>query len=538
MNISHDAERKTLDFQGLYEAERLRAAELERALDDARKLIENLTQAEAATRQQRDTLETVLSHTADFSYIFDLQGRFLYINRALLSLWQKPLEEAVGKNFFDLEYPPILAEKLQRQIQEVISTKGIVRDTTPYTGADGNPGEYEYIFVPVFDNNGSVSAVVGSTRDITPLKRIEEALRDSEARLDQVFQQAPVPIVVFRGRNFVVELANPFYRALIKGRDLIGHPFGEVVPELGQDVWDALNHVFDTGEPFLADEWLVPYDQNGDGIIEDVWFNVVYQPLRGIDQMVSGVIAVCSDVSAQVRARRGLERINRDLEEFAYVASHDLQEPLRMVNIYSELLLESLGPSKSADLQQYADFVSGGVRKMEALIRDLLEYSKAPHAITENADSTADLGAALAHALGLLKSRIEENQAEVNSGALPVVAGNEGQLAHVFQNLISNALKYRNPSVTPHIRVRAQQQGNQWVVMVQDNGIGFEQNQADRIFGLFKRLHDNQSYPGTGIGLAICKRIIEAHGGRMWAESVKGSGSKFLFALPAVRAAN
>ncbi len=523
-NISHDAGPEAIDFQRLYEAERLRASELERTLE--------------ATRRQRDTIETVLSHSADFSYIFDLDGRFLYINRALLSLWQKSLEEAVGKNFFDLEYPPVLAEKLQRQIQEVISTAGVVRDTTPYTGADGTTGEYEYIFVPVFEKDGSVSAVVGSTRDITPLKRVEEALRDSEARLDQVFQQAPVPIVVFRGRNFVIELANPFYRALLKGRDLVGHPFREVVPELGQDVWDALNRVLDTGEPFLANEWLIPYDQNGDGIIEDVWFNVVYHPLRGIDQTVSGIIAVCSDVSAQVRARQGLERINRELEEFAYVASHDLQEPLRMVNIYSELLLESLGSSKSSELQQYADFISGGVRKMEALIRDLLEYSKAPHAIAENAESTADLGAALTHALGLLKSRILENQAEVSCDALPVVAGNQGQFAHVFQNLVSNALKYRNPLVTPRVHVRAQQQGNQWIVMVQDNGIGFEQNQADRIFGLFKRLHDSQSYPGTGIGLAICKRIIEAHGGRMWAESIKGSGSKFFFALPGLRAAN
>src|SRR5579872_4001149 len=166
----------------------------------------SIERAEADLRQQWRTFDTVLSHTADFNYIFDLDGRFTYINRALLALWSKSLEEAVGKNFFDLEYPDELAARLQRQIQEVIANKEPLRDKTPYTGANGEQGFYEYIFVPVLGEGGEVEAVAGSTRDITEHVRLTQAIADSEKKLQRVFSQAPMPIIVFRGRDFVVEL--------------------------------------------------------------------------------------------------------------------------------------------------------------------------------------------------------------------------------------------------------------------------------------------------------------------------------------------
>ncbi len=348
-------------------------------------------------------------------------------------------------------------------------------------------------------------------------------------RLNQVFLQAPVGIIVLRGRDLIVELANPVYRAMLEGRELLGHPFRDAVPELGQHVWDALYSVLDTGEPFIASELHVPYAPHADGNPEDHWFNVLYHPLQEAEGSVTGVIAVLSEVTSQVRARQALERANRELEEFAYVSSHDLQEPLRMVNIYSQLLLERFGSDDPA-AGQYAGFVRQGVHRMEELIKDLLVYSRVVHPEQDQARS-ASLENSLDEALAVVRVRIEETGASIVRSPLPAVIGEERQLALVFQNLLSNALKYSLPDVAPRIEIWAEDAQEKWVVTVKDNGIGFDARHAERIFGLFKRLHKD-AYPGTGLGLAICKRIIERYGGRIWgASDGDGQGSAFSFSL-------
>ena len=457
--------------------------------------------------------------------------RFTYINRALLSFWGKPLEETLGKSFYDLDYPPELAARLLSQVQQVIDTRQTIRDDTPFSGATGETRHFEYIFVPVLNPAGQVEAVTGSTRDVTDRERIEKALASSKEKLQNIFAQAPVAIAVFRGRDFVVEMANPSYHALLPGRELVGRPFADVVPELGQHVWDAFHLVLDTGEPFVANEWLIPYDLDQDGKLEDRWFNVSYNPLRGEDGAVAGLIAVLTDVTVQVQGRHQLERVNRELEEFAYVASHDLQEPLRMVNIYTHLLLKQFG-SGDAKLDQYAGLIRQGVARMDALIHDLLNFSRTVHD-EELPVGTAQLSSSLDESLAVLRARIEETHAVIVAPSLPAVRGDTAQMAHVFENLISNALKYARKGVPPRIQIGAEREAHQWIISVRDNGIGFEPQYAERIFGLFKRLHRDE-YPGTGLGLAICRRIVERYGGRIWADSKLGGGAAFFFALPQV----
>lgn len=603
--------------------------------------------------------ETVLAHIPDFAYLFDLDGRFTYINRALLSLWQKSLETAVGKNFFDLDYPPDLAARLQRQIQQVIDTKIAVRDETPYTGADGTTGVYEYILVPVFNSSdGSVEAVAGSTRDITERKKSEAALRESEQRfsaafaqapvamvlmtpqgefvdanqtylnmlgcsaaelegrtsdhfthpddvalthqfgdafrqgsqpaplekryirkdgsviwvrasgtmrrdldgkptqfiaileditqrksaeeslktseerLQQTFQQAPVAICVLRGSKLVFELVNPPYQKLFPGRELLGRSLLSAVPEVSAEVLGILNQVLTSGVTFVAEEFRIPLDRNHDGLVEDYWFNFVYHPLRESQAAVSAVVTVAVDVTSHVLARQALERANRELEEFAYVASHDLQEPLRMINIYTQLLIRELQPHLSDRTSAYATSIHKGVRRMEQLLKDLLNVSHT--LLSENEPASlpaADLSVALARATETLQNSIDECKAVVTADPLPTVSGDEAQLTQVFQNLLSNALKYRKHGESPRIHIVAQDHLHEWIVGVQDNGIGFDQEQAGRVFGLFKRLHKDE-YPGTGLGLAICKRLIERYSGRIWAEAKLGEGATFWFALP------
>ena len=204
-----------------------------------------------------------------------------------------------------------------------------------------------------------------------------------------------------------------------------------------------------------------------------------------------------------------------------------------MVNIYSHLLVKRFGAG-APEAAEHAEFVRQGVARMETLIKDLLTYSRAVQR-EEWPAGAADLSAALNDAQTVLRARIEESQAVIAADSLPSVRGDTKQLAHVFQNLLSNALKYRSGERLPEIRISAQREGIEWIVAVRDNGIGFEQKHAERIFGLFKRLHTDE-YPGTGPGLAICQRIVERYGGRMWAEGRPGDGATFLFALPAAEA--
>ena len=293
--------------------------------------------------------------------------------------------------------------------------------------------------------------------------------------------------------------------------------------------WEALNYVMDTGQSFVKNEFHVPYDQKGSGEIEDHWFNVVYHPLSEPDGHISGLVAVCSEVTPQVLARKELERVNRELEEFAYVASHDLQEPLRTVNVYTQLLLRRyLGAEPEA--RQYGELISQGVSRMGTLITDLLTYSRTVQR-DELPVGEADLSLALADAISVFETRIAERGAKITASPMPTVRGDVAQLTHVFQNLLSNALKYSRKDVAPEIEIFARRSAEQWIIAIRDNGMGFDPKYTDQIFRLFKRLH-GPDIPGTGLGLAICQRIVERYGGRMWAESEPDNGSTFYVGLP------
>jgi PAS domain S-box-containing protein len=267
------------------------------------------------------------------------------------------------------------------------------------------------------------------------------------------------------------------------------------------------------------------------------WAHTRAVPLRNSEGKIVEWFGTATDVTARKSAEEELQRrnveltkLNQELEEFAYVASHDLQEPLRMVNIYTQLLLRQDGLKNNPQAAKFAEFVRKGVYRMEALIQDLLLYSRVIHPEQE-AGTALHLDRALDDAIGMLKVVIDESHAELVRHPLPIVWGDERQLSLVFQNLISNAIKYGRKDGTPRVEIFAEPRGDDWVVSVRDNGIGFDPRYAERIFGLFRRLH-KEAYPGTGLGLAIAKRIIERYGGRIWAESAgEGQGAVFSFSL-------
>lgn len=227
-----------------------------------------------------------------------------------------------------------------------------------------------------------------------------------------------------------------------------------------------------------------------------------------------------------------LARSNRDLEQFAYVASHDLQEPLRMVAIYTQLLAERYGDKLDQEADKYIRYAVDGATRMQTLVQDLLAFSRVGRQGAEF--GLTDCAAVVDRALRNLHTAIEESGARIECSDLPAITGDRSQLAQLFQNLIGNAIKFRGAE-SPRVRITAEKSKQEVILSVADNGIGIAREDADAIFVIFKRLHTRSEYPGSGIGLAICKKIVERHGGRIWVESEPGHGCTFRFAIPDVK---
>lgn len=266
--------------------------------------------------------------------------------------------------------------------------------------------------------------------------------------------------------------------------------------------------------------------------------------IRGNPMPGGGFVTTYTDITKRKTAEREvchlngqlldhaerLERSNSELEQFAYVASHDLQEPLRMVASYCQLLQRRYADKLDEDANEFIAFAVDGATRMQELINDLLAYSRV--ATQPGQHEPVDLGEVLDAARANLTIAIEESGAKITAASLPTIPGNRTQLAQVFQNLLGNAIKFRGEA-KPEIHVGAWRQDDVWQISLKDNSIGMDPNYADRIFQIFQRLHSVGKYPGTGIGLAVCKKIVERHGGRIWVDTRLGCGSTFHFTLSA-----
>jgi signal transduction histidine kinase len=238
-------------------------------------------------------------------------------------------------------------------------------------------------------------------------------------------------------------------------------------------------------------------------------------------------------VETALRGRQAaLARSNAELEQFAHIASHDLQEPLRMISSYTQLLRRRYAGKLDADADEFIGYAVDGTKRMQILINDLLNFSRV--ASDAKPLQPVDLEAALDDTLKDLEIRIEDCGATVTHDPLPTVEADPVQMRQLLLNLIANGMKFQAPEQKPAVRVSATREGREWRFGVRDNGIGIDARYIKNLFQIFKRLHSSDEYPGTGIGLAVCKKIVERHGGRIWVESVLGQGSTFLFTLPAM----
>lgn len=387
----------------------------------------------------------------------------------------------------------------------------------------------DFVYQPITDGAGNVTGILVEGHDVTDRVLAQAALLESETRYRTLFDSIDegfciieaIPVADDEPGDYRYIAANPALKAQSGVTVNVGHDTIRGVLSTEAQSWiDVFDEIRRTGKPIRGERGLLTQ-----GRVLDLY------SFRLEDETKRRIGVIFTDITARKRSEAELLRANQDLKQFAYSASHDLQEPLRTVRIYSELLAEHLGDKLEGDTRDFLDFVTSGATRMEMLVRDLLAYTQAGQ--LERPETAEDANAALNGALANLDGAIKASGAEVTSEILPSVMVHATHLQQLFQNLIGNAVKYRRPETPPVVKVTSQRDNESWLFSVSDNGLGIEAEYKERIFGLFKRLHTGDEYSGTGIGLAICQRIVEKYHGRIWVESEIGKGSTFNFTLPA-----
>ncbi len=371
--------------------------------------------------------------------------------------------------------------------------------------------------------------------------RHRQVLRELQLREDRfrsLVQNSSDVIVVLTEDGMVRYVSDSCRRILgYASEDLVGKDTRAFLhPDDAARTVTAFSGLVDCPETTFSVEFRFLHGDGTWRILEATASNLLDHP------SVKGIVANARDVTEQRRAEEQveqyaarLERSNRDLENFAYVISHDLREPLRMVTSFLRLLEQRYEDVLDARGQEFIDYAVDGAARMRAMIGALLDLSRVK--TRGRPFEPVDTEEVLDRTLRVLARTIEESGAEVTHDPLPTVSADAVQLAQVFQNLIANAIKFRHEGQPPRIHVAAIREGGAWwVFSVRDNGIGIDPAQVDRLFQIFQRLHTEEEYPGLGMGLALCKRIIERHGGRIWVEAAPGEGSTFYFTLPGVEA--
>ncbi|MDQ7785144.1 MAG: PAS domain S-box protein [Desulfomonilaceae bacterium] len=385
---------------------------------------------------------------------------------------------------------------------------------------------------PIFDDHGNLTLMCGVCSDITKRKSIEETLRESEERFRAIFDQGPLGMTVMNHKCRFLKVNRAF--GSITGyseADLLDRAVVEITHPDDVLANAALFGKLKAGEiPQYSIETRC-IGKTGD----PVWVNLTASLLSGRkgERQFLGILEDISErrhMQDLLQKRAGeLARSNEDLEQFAYVASHDLQEPLRNVASCLQLLEKKYKHNLGTDADQYIRYAVDSAVRMKALIQDLLAYSRI--ATTGKPPERIDCEHILDLTLKNLRSAITEAGAVITHDPLPTIVGDDTQLLQAFQNIVQNAVKFRRDE-PPRIHVSSVKGVNEWIFSVKDNGIGIESRHLDQIFVIFRQLHKRNQYKGTGMGLAIVKKVIERHGGRVWAESDPGKGTTFCFTIP------
>ncbi|MFQ5944464.1 MAG: PAS domain S-box protein [Anaerolineales bacterium] len=484
---------------------------------------------EEALRESEERYRAVAESAFAGIAIVGPEERLTYVNQAFADLLQYGEDELLGMSLRQFmtedEFARIQKESLMRQ-SGIQSHYEIV--------IERKDGECRTTLVsasPLTDEDGRYTEALAVVTDITEMRRVEQSLRRSEESFRSIFEGVHEAIFV---ESLAGEILDVNHRACEmfgwSKQELLTKTVGDLVPTGQLAIVPG-----DSPAAEIPDRPVETINLRANGEHFPVEITTRLQTI-GDEEIILVVVRDISErkqaAEALESAKSELERSNRDLEQFAYLASHDLQEPLRMVSSYLRLLERRYKDGLDEDANEFIHYAIDGADRMKVLINSLLDYSRVDTHGKELEGTDSEL--ALERALTNLQLAIIENRASVTHDSLPTLRADEGQLVQLFQNLVSNAIKCRKEEAL-EIHVGADRKDGDWLFSVSDNGIGIDPRDSESIFGLFQRSHHQEDVPGAGIGLAISRRIVERHGGRIWVESELGKGSTFYFTMPAMQ---
>jgi PAS domain S-box-containing protein len=528
-------------------------------------------------KQAHSFLDSVIENIPSMIFIKEARElRFVRFNKAGEDLLGYTRSELLGKNDYDF-FPQDEADFFTAKDREVLKSGALldIPEEPIHTRLKGLRILHTRK-IPILDRHGKPLYLVGISEDITEKKMAVEALAESQAYNRKLFELSPIGLALCRMDGQLVDVNEAYARIIGRAvEDTLKLTYWDITPEkYAKEEQRQLESLRETGrygpyekEYIHQSGRLIPVRLQGlliekDGekfiwssvedisarkqaennlkkmtadlgkIVEDRTRDLGFQRMAALNIAEDAERARDRSVEAEKATKQyaeDLNRSNKELEEFAYVASHDLQEPLRTIANYLTLLSQQLGSRLEPENARYLEIAVGAARRMKNLIDDLLTYSRV--GAQKKSFEPTDCSHVVRTVLENLRTAIEEAASRVTVDPLPVVQADPRQMEQLFQNLIANAVKFRGESPS-EVSVTAEENENEWVFCVRDNGIGIDLKHQEKIFLIFQRLHPRTRYPGTGIGLAICKKIIEQHGGRIWVESQAGQGAAFYFSLP------
>ena len=629
----------------------------------------NLSNALDTAEKQKRLYDSITNNTPDLVYVFDPAYQFTYANKALLSMWGKTEEEAIGKGLRENGYEEWHAQMHEREIDEITITKKSIRGTVSFPHAELGRRVYDYILVPVLNEKGEVEAIAGTTRDITEIKQAEEKLQQSEARFRNLLQEAPVAATLLRGPDLIIEIANELTQKYWgKNKDIIGKPLTEAAPELkNQQMIAQLTDIYKHGGTANFSETPITFIE--DNVLKNGYYTYSIKALYDINSNIDSILSVGIDVSEQVTARQKLEeserhfralvnatsdvvyrmnadwtvmrnlegrgflsdtaepifnwidkyihhedyetikeavtaaiegkqifelehrvlnaqgaiswtfskaipildeqnnivewfgsasditpqktltekleslvaertkelqRSNEDLQQFAHVASHDLKEPVRKIKTFADLLEQHLDGKLDESAKRFMERIHVATDRMVTMIDGVLAYSTINEGMQK--PQLVDLNEVIKNIETDIEVSLQKTDGKILYHDLPTLDGAPVLLYQLFYNLINNSIKFSKAGVPPKITISSElslaYDRHFAHITLKDNGIGFEPDYAGRIFETFTRLNPKDKYEGTGLGLSLCKKIVERHGGNIIAIGTPGEGATFIITLP------